>query len=81
MLKDPESNLLIDYIINANSSSSNITSNQKLIKTMLINMRFVSFMSNIWTIIVALTLIIQLGKQFMKIRSDSSISIYGRHLK
>jgi len=81
MLKDPESNLLIDNIINANSSSSNITSNQKLIKTMLINMRFVSFMSNIWTIIVALTLIIQLGKQFMKIRSDSSISIYGRHLK
>ena len=51
--------------VTTNITSSTAIKNQKLIKSMLLNMRFVSFMCNFWTIILSLLMILEIGKKLM----------------
>jgi hypothetical protein len=67
--------------VTANITSSTIIKNQKLIKSMLLNMRFVSFMCNFWTIILSLLMILEIGKKLMLLRSDSSLTDFEKKLK
>ena len=65
----------------SSNSTSTAIKNQKLIKSMLLNMRFVSFMCNFWTIILSLVMILEIGKKLMKLRSDSSLTDFEKQLK
>jgi hypothetical protein len=68
-------------ITNVTTNSTTAIKNQKLIKSMLLNMRFVSFMCNFWTIILSLVMILEIGKKLIKLRSDSSLTDFEKKLK
>jgi len=68
-------------ISNVTANTTAALKNQKLIKSMLLNMRFVSFMCNFWTIILSLVMILEIGKKLMKLRSDSSLTDFEKKLK
>ena len=64
-------NTTVMLVETAASNSMNTTArNQKLIKSMLLNMRFVSFMCNFWTVVLSLACMFQLTKQYRAIKTS-----------
>ena len=51
-----------EVMINTTNITNATVLNQKLINSMLLNMRFVSFMCNFWTIVLSLVSMIQIAK-------------------